>query len=152
MTQRSEPSSRRERPAKPALSRAGIIATAVRLVRTEGLDRITMRRLAQELDMGPASLYVYLRYATAIAAEHATRDRDIDSPSDEAALIAAVPHASPNTYPHIGALGPTCSPGPAMHAWPGIPCAGRRNRTHPRAGLDPAATRPLRQEPRRNDR
>src|SRR5262244_2297549 len=61
MTPRSEmPRSRRARPAKPALTRAGIIATAVRLVRTEGLDRITMRRLAQELDTGPASLYVYL--------------------------------------------------------------------------------------------
>jgi AcrR family transcriptional regulator len=62
MTPRSEmPRSRRERPAKPALTRAGIIATAVRLLRGEGLDRITMRRLAQELDTGPASLYVYLR-------------------------------------------------------------------------------------------
>ncbi|WP_158891747.1 TetR/AcrR family transcriptional regulator [Amycolatopsis anabasis] len=55
------PRSRRERPAKPALTRAGIIATAVELLRTEGLDRVTMRRLAQELDTGPASLYVYVR-------------------------------------------------------------------------------------------
>ncbi|MDQ0376071.1 TetR/AcrR family transcriptional regulator [Amycolatopsis thermophila] len=55
------PRSRRERPAKPALSRAGIVATAVRLMNTEGLERVTMRRLAQELDTGPASLYVYVR-------------------------------------------------------------------------------------------
>lgn len=53
--------SRRERPAKPALSRAGIIATAVALMRAEGLEKVTMRRLAQELDTGPASLYVYVR-------------------------------------------------------------------------------------------
>jgi AcrR family transcriptional regulator len=53
--------SRRERPAKPALTRAGIIATAVELMRAEGLERVTMRRLAQELDTGPASLYVYVR-------------------------------------------------------------------------------------------
>ncbi|MGR3932806.1 TetR/AcrR family transcriptional regulator [Streptomyces sp. BRA346] len=53
--------SRRERPAKPALTRDGIIATAVDLMRAEGLDRVTMRRLAQELDTGPASLYVYVR-------------------------------------------------------------------------------------------
>lgn len=53
--------SRRERPAKPALTRDGIIATAVALVRSEGLARVTMRRLAQELDTGPASLYVYVR-------------------------------------------------------------------------------------------
>ena len=52
--------SRRERPAKPALTREGIVAIAVKVMRAEGLDRVTMRRLAQELDTGPASLYVYL--------------------------------------------------------------------------------------------
>jgi AcrR family transcriptional regulator len=57
----AEPRSRRDRPAKPALTRAGIITTAVALVRAEGLRRVTMRRLAQELDTGPASLYVYVR-------------------------------------------------------------------------------------------
>jgi AcrR family transcriptional regulator len=213
MTQRSEmPRSRRERPAKPALTRGGIIATAVRLLRTEGLDRITMRRLAQELDTGPASLYVYLRntaelhaavfdellgtvdlapvhadgdwrerligvltsytnlmfeypglaqaalvarpsgpnylafaegllalmseggvppkqaawgldllllFATAIAAEHTTRDRDVDAPGDEAALVATVLSAAPDTYPHIAALGPDLlsGPGEARLAW-----------------------------------
>jgi AcrR family transcriptional regulator len=54
------PRSRRERPAKPALTYEGIVATAVRLMDTEGLQRVTMRRLAQELDTGPASLYVYV--------------------------------------------------------------------------------------------
>jgi AcrR family transcriptional regulator len=57
----SEARSRRERPAKPALTRDGIVATAVELVRAEGLGRVTMRRLAQELDTGAASLYVYVR-------------------------------------------------------------------------------------------
>src|SRR3954469_3150823 len=60
MPPRRQPVSRRERPAKPALTRAGIIATAVRVMRAEGLERVTMRRLAQELDTGPASLYVYV--------------------------------------------------------------------------------------------
>jgi AcrR family transcriptional regulator len=55
------PVSRRERPAKPALTRAGIVAAAVDVMRAEGLERVTMRRLAQELDTGPASLYVYVR-------------------------------------------------------------------------------------------
>ncbi|MFI6472820.1 TetR/AcrR family transcriptional regulator [Streptomyces sp. NPDC050516] len=54
------PRSRRERPAKPALTHEGIVATAVRLMEAEGLQRVTMRRLAQELDTGPASLYVYV--------------------------------------------------------------------------------------------
>ncbi|MFJ5776372.1 TetR/AcrR family transcriptional regulator [Streptomyces sp. NPDC093094] len=60
MTARREPISRRERPAKPALSRHWIVDTAVRIMRAEGLEKVTMRRLAQELDTGPASLYVYV--------------------------------------------------------------------------------------------
>ena len=55
------PLSRRERPAKPALTREGIVATALEVMRAEGLDRVTMRRLATELDTGAASLYVYVR-------------------------------------------------------------------------------------------
>jgi AcrR family transcriptional regulator len=55
------PLSRRERPAKPALTRAGIVSAAVRIMRSEGLRKVTMRRLALELDTGPASLYVYVR-------------------------------------------------------------------------------------------
>ncbi|OON82851.1 TetR/AcrR family transcriptional regulator [Streptomyces tsukubensis] len=54
------PRSRRERPAKAALTYESIVATAVGLMATEGLQRVTMRRLAQELDTGPASLYVYV--------------------------------------------------------------------------------------------
>jgi AcrR family transcriptional regulator len=56
-----QPLSRRERPAKPALTRDGIIHAAVRIMRAESLQKVTMRRLAQELDTGPASLYVYVR-------------------------------------------------------------------------------------------
>ncbi|GGY17095.1 TetR/AcrR family transcriptional regulator [Streptomyces xanthochromogenes] len=59
-SQPSTPRSRRERPAKSALTHAGIVSTAVRLMESEGLQRVTMRRLAQELDTGPASLYVYV--------------------------------------------------------------------------------------------
>jgi AcrR family transcriptional regulator len=55
------PGSRRERPAKPALTREGIVAAALAVLRAEGLRKVTMRRLAQELDTGPASLYVYVR-------------------------------------------------------------------------------------------
>lgn len=52
--------SRRERPAKPALSREWIIRETIEIMRTEGLERATMRRVAQALDTGPASLYVYV--------------------------------------------------------------------------------------------
>jgi AcrR family transcriptional regulator len=53
--------SRRERPAKPALTRQGIIDVALAIMRDEGLNKVTMRRIAAALDTGPASLYVYVR-------------------------------------------------------------------------------------------
>ncbi len=58
-----QPVSRRSRPAKPPLSREAIVATAVILLHTEGLERLTMRRLATALDTGAGSLYVYFRNA-----------------------------------------------------------------------------------------
>jgi AcrR family transcriptional regulator len=57
----SQPQSRRERPAKPALTREGIIAVAVAILEQEGIGKVTMRRIAAALDTGPASLYVYVR-------------------------------------------------------------------------------------------
>jgi len=54
------PRSRRDRPAKPALSRDAIVEAALEIVREEGIDALSMRRVAQELDTGPASLYVYV--------------------------------------------------------------------------------------------
>ncbi len=56
----STPRSRRERPAKPALTRQGIIDAALTILHDEGLNKVTMRRIAQALDTGPASLYVYI--------------------------------------------------------------------------------------------
>ena len=53
--------SRRERPAKPALTREGIIDAALAILRDEGLAKVTMRRVAAALDTGHASLYVYVR-------------------------------------------------------------------------------------------
>lgn len=58
---RREPVSRRHRPAKAPLSRESLVGLAFRVMREEGLERVTMRRLAAELDTGPASLYVYIR-------------------------------------------------------------------------------------------
>ncbi|GAB2856177.1 TetR/AcrR family transcriptional regulator C-terminal domain-containing protein [Actinoallomurus bryophytorum] len=54
------PRSRRERPAKPALTRQGIIDAALAILREEGLSKVTMRRIAATLDTGPSSLYVYV--------------------------------------------------------------------------------------------
>ncbi len=55
------PRSRRERPAKPALTREGIIDAALTILAEEGLGKVTMRRVATALDTGHASLYVYVR-------------------------------------------------------------------------------------------
>ena len=54
------PVSRRGRPAKPPLSRETIVAAGLRVLDAEGLDALTMRRVARELDTGAASLYVYV--------------------------------------------------------------------------------------------
>ncbi|MFI6070958.1 TetR/AcrR family transcriptional regulator [Actinoplanes sp. NPDC051343] len=60
MSPRRVPVSRRDRPAKAPLSRAAVVAAGMRVMREEGLERLTMRRLAAELDTGAASLYVYV--------------------------------------------------------------------------------------------
>lgn len=65
MNRPTRPLSRRERPSKSALSREVIIKVALGILKKEGLEKVTMRRIAQALDTGPASLYVYV---------HDTRD------------------------------------------------------------------------------
>ena len=62
------PRSRRERPSKPALSRDGILDAALGVPEREGIEKLTMRRLATELDTGPASLYVYVSSTTELHA------------------------------------------------------------------------------------
>src|SRR6202044_1401081 len=57
MRETDEPRSRRDRPAKPPLSRAVITAAALELVRQGSLDPVTRREGADRLDTGPASLY-----------------------------------------------------------------------------------------------
>lgn len=50
----------REQPAKPPLSRAAVLDAGLRVLRAKGIDGVTMRAVAAELDTGPASLYVYV--------------------------------------------------------------------------------------------
>src|ERR1700726_126978 len=51
---------RGERGPKPKYSRAGMAAAAVALADAEGIDALTMRRMAAELGMGTMSLYNYV--------------------------------------------------------------------------------------------
>lgn len=64
----SPPRSRRDRPAKPPLSREGIVDAAMAVLTGDGFERLTMRRLAADLDTGPASLYVYVTNTTELHA------------------------------------------------------------------------------------
>jgi AcrR family transcriptional regulator len=52
--------STRGRPAKTPLSRAAVIDAGLRVLADGGLAAVTMRRVATELDTGPASLYAYV--------------------------------------------------------------------------------------------
>lgn len=52
--------SRRSRPAKEPLSREIIVKTALELLKQEGSDGLSMRRIAKALDTGASSLYVYV--------------------------------------------------------------------------------------------
>lgn len=65
--------STRDRPAKPPLSADAIVDAALSILRAEGLEAVTMRRVAAELDTGPASLYVYIAGRDAL--RHAMLDR-----------------------------------------------------------------------------
>ncbi|WAZ24066.1 TetR/AcrR family transcriptional regulator [Streptomyces cinnabarinus] len=58
----TQPVSRRARPAKAPLSRDVIVRTGLDILDRDGLDALTMRRVAKELDTGPASLYVYVAH------------------------------------------------------------------------------------------
>jgi AcrR family transcriptional regulator len=53
--------SNREGPAKEPLRENVIVDAALAIIRAEGLEAVTMRRVAAELDTGAASLYVYVR-------------------------------------------------------------------------------------------
>lgn len=52
--------STRGRPAKRPLSVDAVVDAGLRVLKADGLEAVTMRRVAAELDTGPASLYVYV--------------------------------------------------------------------------------------------
>lgn len=52
--------STRDRPAKAPLSEKAIVDAALALLKAEGIEAVSMRRVAAALDTGAASLYVYV--------------------------------------------------------------------------------------------
>lgn len=59
MTPTPEPVSRRARPAKAPLSRRSILEAAMALIRERGVDAVSLRHVAEQVETGPASLYAY---------------------------------------------------------------------------------------------
>ena len=56
-----EPVSRRGGPIRPALSRTAIVEAALAVADRQGLDAVSMRRVADELETGASALYVYIQ-------------------------------------------------------------------------------------------
>jgi AcrR family transcriptional regulator len=50
----------RSQPAKPPLSKEAVLEAGLQVLRRKGIDAVTMRAVAGELDTGAASLYVYV--------------------------------------------------------------------------------------------
>jgi AcrR family transcriptional regulator len=49
-----------QRPAKAPLTRDQIVQAALRMVKVEGIDGVSMRRIAAEFETGPSSLYAHV--------------------------------------------------------------------------------------------
>jgi AcrR family transcriptional regulator len=60
MTPSSRPRSTRDRPAKAPLSEEAIVNAALAILKTDGLESVSMRKVAAALDTGAGSLYVYV--------------------------------------------------------------------------------------------
>jgi AcrR family transcriptional regulator len=60
MNPAGRPRSTRDRPAKAPLSAEVVVDAALAILQSEGLEAVTMRRVAAALDTGAASLYVYV--------------------------------------------------------------------------------------------
>src|SRR5271155_1764435 len=67
------PRSTRDRPAKAPLSEDAVVDAALAILQSEGLEAVTMRRVALALDTGAASLYVYVNGRDGLL--HAMLDR-----------------------------------------------------------------------------
>ena len=61
--QREEREAQRRGPGRPRghLSREAIVDVAMRIMERKGLDKVTMRAVAHELNTGPASIYAHVR-------------------------------------------------------------------------------------------
>lgn len=108
----AEPVSRRDRPAKPPLSRRSILDATLGLIRERGVEAVTLRDVAAAVNTGPASLYAYFG-GRDVLLEHALDDVyagiELVAPVDgdwRAALAATVVNTvdALESFPGLGAV------------------------------------------------
>lgn len=95
----------RGRPAR--LSRAAIVAAAQRLVERDGVDALTMRRVADELGASPMALYRHVR----------GKDELLVALLDELAAAVPRPHLPPEPRQRVLAASRHLRDGLAQHPW-----------------------------------
>jgi TetR/AcrR family tetracycline transcriptional repressor len=97
----------------PTLSREQIVAAAIGIVDREGLDALSMRKLAAELGVGPMSLYYHVRdksslYDLILDAVMSEVDLSIDDPDgqprERVARLARAFRAALLAHPHATTL------------------------------------------------
>jgi AcrR family transcriptional regulator len=103
--------STRDRPAKPPLSEEVVVDAALAILKSEGLDAVSMRRVATALDTGAGSLYVYVAGRDGLL--QAMQDRvmatvELDPPDparwrDQLHALLARMHAALVAHPGIAA-------------------------------------------------
>ena len=74
-----------QRPAKAPLTRDQIVQAALRIVKVEGIDGVSMRRLAAEFETGPSSFYAHV----------ASKDELLQLMFDEVCGLVPVPELDP---------------------------------------------------------
>src|ERR687890_1854756 len=78
----------RRRPARPPLSQEAIVDAALQVVDREGSSGLSMRRVAEELGTGPASLYWHVP----------SKDALIDLVIDQVAAEVPIPEPDPEHW------------------------------------------------------
>jgi len=78
----------RQRPTRAPLTREGIVDAALRVLKREGADGLSMRRVAEELGTGPASLYWHV----------ANKDELINLMVDRVASEIELPRPDPERW------------------------------------------------------
>jgi AcrR family transcriptional regulator len=77
-----------ERGAKMPLTRTQIVQAALRIVQAEGIDAVSMRRVAAEFDTGPSSLYAHV----------ANKDELLQLMFDEMCGLVTLPPPDPSRW------------------------------------------------------